>query len=162
MSRGPQGGPLGPRLGTPDVTRHICLKIMYKITRINACSELRWEKWCGNTSRCPAGTMTKITTGSRSLLNCKIYQPGWISRFADIELIQLIAHLIRSPGSIPGVGGVRRKQQHDCKMHKYCLIFILFYFKFVRRNQTNKRKGGTERQRRIAFPCLWAKLTSRL
>ena len=44
-----------------------------------------------------------------SLLNCEIYQHE-VSRVADTELIQLIAHLIRPPGSIPGVGCVRRNQ----------------------------------------------------
>ena len=42
--------------------------------------------------------------GSMSLLNCEIYQRGGVSRIADTELLLLIAHLIQSPGSIPGVG----------------------------------------------------------
>ena len=46
----------------------------------------------------------EITTGSMSLLNCEIYQRGRESRVADTELILLIAHLTRAPGSIPGVG----------------------------------------------------------
>ena len=44
------------------------------------------------------------TPGSMSLLNCENYQRGRVSRVADNELVLLIAHLIRSPGSIPGVG----------------------------------------------------------
>ena len=32
---------------------------------------------------------------------------SWV---ADSELIQLISHLIRPPGSIPGVGGFKRNQ----------------------------------------------------
>ena len=45
-----------------------------------------------------------------SLLNCEIYQRGRVSRVADTELLLLIAHLTRPPGSIPGVGGVWRNQ----------------------------------------------------
>ena len=47
-----------------------------------------------------------------SLLNCEIYQRGRVSvyRVTDTELILLIAHLIRPPGSIPGVGLVSRNQ----------------------------------------------------
>ena len=48
--------------------------------------------------------MEVITLGSMSLLNCEFYQRGRVSRVADTELIQLIAYLIRPPGSIPGVG----------------------------------------------------------
>ena len=33
-----------------------------------------------------------------------VYQRGRVSRVADTELILLIAHLIRPPGSIPGGG----------------------------------------------------------
>ena len=70
-----------------------------------------------------------------SLLNCEIYQRGRVSRIADTELILLITHLIRPPGSNPGVERVRytQQQQHDFRMqmHNYCLIFIILYFKFV-------------------------------
>ena len=45
-----------------------------------------------------------ITPGSMSLLNCEIYQRGRMSKVADTELLLLIAHLILTPGSIPGVG----------------------------------------------------------
>ena len=45
-----------------------------------------------------------------SLLNCEIYQRGRVSRVADTELILPIAHLILAPGSIAGVGRVRRNQ----------------------------------------------------
>ena len=38
------------------------------------------------------------------LLNYENHQRGRVSRLADTELILLIAHLIRPPGSIPGVG----------------------------------------------------------
>ena len=52
------------------------------------------------------------------LLNCRKYESvklwdssAWgVSRVADMELVLLIAHLIRPPGSIPGVGWVRRNQ----------------------------------------------------
>ena len=43
-------------------------------------------------------------SGSMSLLNWEIYQRGRMSRVADMELLLLIVHLIRPPGSIPGVG----------------------------------------------------------
>ena len=46
----------------------------------------------------------QFTTGSTSLSN---YQHGQLSKVADRELIQLIAHLIQPPGSIPGVGRVK-------------------------------------------------------
>ena len=45
-----------------------------------------------------------ITPGSMSLLNCEIYQRGRVSRVTDTELILVIAHLIKPPGSITGVG----------------------------------------------------------
>ena len=37
-------------------------------------------------------------------VNCHSHQRDRVSRVADTELILLIAHLIRQPGSIPGVG----------------------------------------------------------
>ena len=52
-----------------------------------------------------------------------------VSRVADMEFILLIAHLIRPPGSIPGVGWVRRNQPkqkpevaviHACKNCNVC------------------------------------------
>ena len=42
--------------------------------------------------------------GSMRLLNCEIYQRGRVPMVDDTELLLLIAHLIRPPGSIPGVG----------------------------------------------------------
>ena len=48
-----------------------------------------------------------ITPGSMSLLNCEIYKRGRVSTVADTKLLLLITHLIRPPGSIPGVGAIK-------------------------------------------------------
>ena len=54
-----------------------------------------------------------------SLLNCDIYQRGRVSRVAYTELVLLIAHLIRPPGSIPGVGWVKRYQINTNHQKEY-------------------------------------------
>ena len=43
----------------------------------------------------------------------EIYQRGRVSRIADTEPLLLIAHLIRPPGSIYGVGRVRRNKKNS-------------------------------------------------
>ena len=67
-----------------------------------------------------------ITPWSMSLLNYEIYQRGWASRVADIELVLLITHLIWPPGSIPGVGRVRRNQTT-----KYARMFLSLFFQIL-------------------------------
>ena len=62
-----------------------------------------------------------------SLLNWEIYQSGQLSRVVDTELIILIAHLILAPGSIPGVGWVRRNQTNN----KLVLIIQIPKVEFV-------------------------------
>ena len=46
---------------------------------------------------------------------------GRVSRLADTELMPLIAHFIRPPGSIPGVGWVRRNQSNKQWSNFYCV-----------------------------------------
>jgi len=66
-----------------------------------------------------------ITPGSMNLLNCENYQRGRVFELADTELVLLIAHLIRPPGSIPDVGWVRRNQTME---HSWFYTYnITFY-----------------------------------
>ena len=53
-----------------------------------------------------------------SLLIYETFQFGRVSSVADTELILLIAHLIQPPGSNPGVGRVRHKQQQQYAVTK--------------------------------------------
>ena len=55
-------------------------------------------------------SFTESIPGSMRLLNCEIYQRGRVSRVTDTELVLLMAHLIRPPGSIHDVGRVRRNK----------------------------------------------------
>jgi len=60
-----------------------------------------------------------MSSGSMNLLNCEVYQRGRVSRVADTELILSIAHLTRLPGSIPGVGWVRRNQTKNWRGYQF-------------------------------------------
>ena len=79
-----------------------------------------------------------ITLRSLSLSNYEIYQRGRESRVADTVLILLIAHLIRPPGSIPGVGWVRRNQTKNWS--GYILFWNLYYFKIDKKKLAYKNK----------------------
>ena len=62
------------------------------------------------------------------MLNCEIHQRAQVSTVADMELILLIIHLIWPPGSIPGVGWVRRNQTNNgrlCRVADMELILLL-------------------------------------
>ena len=52
-------------------------------------------------------------------VNCHSHQHDRVSRVADTELILLIAHLIRQPGSIPGVGWVSDNQTEQQIIHNF-------------------------------------------
>ena len=68
-----------------------------------------------------------ITLGSMSLLNCEIYQRVRVSRVADTDLLLLISHLIRSPGSIPGLRWVRRNQTNKTNKNIYYITHMKHY-----------------------------------
>ena len=62
------------------------------------------HKIAGTSVACVKSLAVPYTPGNMSLLNCEIFQRRQVSRIADTGLILLIAHLIRPPCSIPGVG----------------------------------------------------------